>query len=745
MSRLNNYLASIRLKPRWSWVSCLLILFVFLDLFGQSNIQLMGTVRDDQGGEPVIGAEVLISGTQYLAFTDIEGFFQFENLPPGSYQLLVSSIGYKTRQINNVNVYADQTFRLNLSLSHFPIPGDSVHVEANYPDIDNLRTADKLILDSADLDNYKNLGISQLLQQIPGVQIESTRGAGGGAVLRIHGGGSNQVLVLLDGQRLNNPQTGEVDLNVIPIESIERIEILRSGNTAQFGANAFDGVINFQTKRLRPGKSAQVRSSFGSFSTASGAANVRIGFSSLGVLLNYHQQYSKQDFWFPYNGKPTQRQNAWYKNYQIFGKTEAKFERHQISFLYSYRKGDQGLPSAFYEEMKHFNAFAEGQNHTMQLNHRSFFHRNFYIQSMVGFHSLDKIYNNENDSSPYTRYKRHQFNSITELKIESILLPWPSVFTRVGTQFLYEYLNSENLLYTDQSIDKKNRQSSAVYGSVEWSISQPRSIILNSQLRLALRYENALDTAEGIYPQVGISLIPRYLTFLSLSAGWGKAIRYPDFNSLFWKGDARARGNPELSPERKTQRNFAADLSFPGSYLPSVNFYYYEEGITDLIFWHRTVNGIWEPRNEEKVDKRGWDIQLTQQVFKNYCKINIAYSYIDAINKSEEPNYFNKRIIFIPQHSLNSSIIFNIYTAQLIGVYRLVSERQITAANTGVPLESYRLFDVSIRYQIFFNSLLLDLGLAMKNIMSESYELIRGYPMPGREIRFSVILKYKDH
>ena len=235
------------------------------------------------------------------------------------------------------------------------------------------------------------------------------------------------------------------------------------------------------------------------------------------------------------------------------------------------------------------------------------------------------------------------------------------------------------------------------------------------------------------------------MTFLSLSAGWGKSIRYPDFNSLFWRGDALARGNPELSPERKTQRNFAANLTFPGSYLPSFNIYYYDEKITDLIFWHRTVQGAWEPRNEEKVDKRGWDIQLNQNIFKDRCKMNIAYSHIDAINKSEEPNRYNNRIIFIPQHSLNTSLMLNIHTAQLAAVYRLVSERQITAANTGVPLESYRLFDVSIGYQIFFNSLLLDLGLAMKNIMSESYELIRGYPMPGREIRFSVILKYKDH
>jgi outer membrane receptor for ferrienterochelin and colicins len=726
-------------------IICLVILSFSTDLSAQSNVQLMGTVRDDENGEPLIGAEIVISGTPFQAFTDLEGSFRFENLPTGAYHLLISSLGYKTEQIENVIVYGDQTFRLNLSLSPLPIPGDSVYVEAYYPSINDMLNADQVILDSLDLANYKNLGVSQLLQQIPGIQIESTGGIDAGVFITIHGGEANQVLVLLDGQRLNNPQTGEIDLNLIPIENIEKIEISRAGNTAQFGANAFDGVINFRTRGIRLGKSAQIHSKLGSFSTATGGANARIGFSSLGVLLNYRQQYSKQDFWFAHRGQTTQRQNAWYKNYQVFGKTAANFERHNISLLYTYRRADQGLPSAFFEEMKHFNAFSEGQNQTVQLNHRSFIHRNFYIQTLIGFHYLNMLYNNEKDPSPFTRYKGRQINSVSELKIESVLQPLPSLFTRFGSQFLYEYLNGENLLYSDQSIGKKIRQSTAIYGSVEWSISQLQSIISDTQLRLALRYENALDAAEGIYPQIGLSMVPRYLTFLRLSAGWGKSVRYPDFNSLFWKGDALARGNPELSPERKIQRNFSADLNFPGSYLPSVNVYYFDEKITDLIFWHRTVQGAWEPRNENKVDKRGWDIQLTQKIYRDFSKISIAYSHIDAFNKSKEPNRYNKRIVFIPQHSLNTSFMLHFHFAQLIAVYRLVSERQTTAANTGLPLSSYQLFDFSVGYQIHINSLLLDLGLVMKNILGESYELIRGYPMPGREFHFSLSLKYQGY
>ncbi|NIT57820.1 MAG: TonB-dependent receptor plug domain-containing protein, partial [Aliifodinibius sp.] len=100
----------------------------------------------------------------------------------------------------------------------------------------------------------------QLLHQVAGVQIESVSGGAGRSIIRIHGSSANQVLVLLDGQRLNNPQTGEVDLSEIPLEQIERIEVVRQGNTAIFGGNAFGGVISFKSRRVENQNNFSLRS-----------------------------------------------------------------------------------------------------------------------------------------------------------------------------------------------------------------------------------------------------------------------------------------------------------------------------------------------------------------------------------------------------------------------------------------------------------------------------------------------------
>lgn len=89
--------------------------------------------------------------------------------------------------------------------------------------------------------------------------------------LSVRGGTFEQVLVLVDGMRVSDPQTGHFDLDLtIPIEQVERIEILRGGASAAHGADAFGGVVNIVTKTPRATR-GQMRLEGGSFSTFGGA------------------------------------------------------------------------------------------------------------------------------------------------------------------------------------------------------------------------------------------------------------------------------------------------------------------------------------------------------------------------------------------------------------------------------------------------------------------------------------------
>jgi outer membrane cobalamin receptor len=94
----------------------------------------------------------------------------------------------------------------------------------------------------------------QLLNQIPGVQVDQAGGPGGISSMYIRGSDPNHTLVIVDGIRLNDPTTsrgGSVDLSSLSVSNIERIEVIRGGGSAIYGADAIGGVLNIVTKRGR--------------------------------------------------------------------------------------------------------------------------------------------------------------------------------------------------------------------------------------------------------------------------------------------------------------------------------------------------------------------------------------------------------------------------------------------------------------------------------------------------------------
>ena len=75
----------------------------------EQQVKLSGSVADALTGEPLIGANVIIVGTDFGSATDVNGNFFILNIPPGNYSVKISYIGYESKVVTNVGIIVDQT------------------------------------------------------------------------------------------------------------------------------------------------------------------------------------------------------------------------------------------------------------------------------------------------------------------------------------------------------------------------------------------------------------------------------------------------------------------------------------------------------------------------------------------------------------------------------------------------------------------------------------------------------------
>jgi hemoglobin/transferrin/lactoferrin receptor protein len=211
--------------------------------FGQS---IQGTVRDKETQEPVVGATVIIANSAIGTVTNKSGVFILEGLGSDSLNLRISSVGYATVE---QRFAANNELQIELSpvaiLLNNEVTVTAQRTERRAFDVAPATT----ILSTANLEQKSARSTPEALMNETGVWVQKTNHGGGAPIIR--GLVGNQVLLMIDGIRLNNAtyRYGPNQyLSTIDPDLISRMEVIRGSGSVLYGSDALGGVVHILSK-----------------------------------------------------------------------------------------------------------------------------------------------------------------------------------------------------------------------------------------------------------------------------------------------------------------------------------------------------------------------------------------------------------------------------------------------------------------------------------------------------------------
>ncbi len=224
-----------------------LIILMTILLFGAETGKLAGVVQDSETGEPLIGANVIISGYYRDgkfyediiggAGTDAQGEYYIINIPPGVYNVKITYMGYSTKIIERVKVNIDKTTRINIDMKRQAIAGEEIVVTSYKDDeVEQDLTATRQNYRIEDTESMA--GISDIGDVI-NLQADVEDG-------HFRGGRAGESMYYLDGGSLVNPLNNSKSFNPITI-GLQQVDVYTSGFSAEYG-NVQSGVVNMVQK-----------------------------------------------------------------------------------------------------------------------------------------------------------------------------------------------------------------------------------------------------------------------------------------------------------------------------------------------------------------------------------------------------------------------------------------------------------------------------------------------------------------
>ncbi len=571
-----------------------------------------------------------------------------------------------------------------------PFPLDTLQVEVDSRLAGNIGSVEVITADR--LASLPVRTLEEALSWSLGVDLQARSPAQ--ADLSIRGSTFEQVLVLVDGVRMSDPQTGHFDLDLaVPLDRVERIEILRGPASALYGADAMGGVVNIIT-RDRTGMrnpTGQARLEGGTFSRWGWGLDTTVPAGSWAITSSFSQDASDGH-----------REGTDYKIFRGSGRMAGAAAGGRLVLDGAYGKRDFGA-SGFYAP---FESYEETRTTTGTAQWTRMLQGGSSIESRVSWRRHEDDFVLQRDDPDFYRnlHDSRQWNA----ELTGRMPLGNGAALAVGGEWSRESIESTNLGDREQ----------------DWRAAFGELAVRTGALRLqgGLRWDDRDDVGSFWTPSA--SAILEVGGGLSFRGAWGESFRAPTWTERYYEDPANV-GTPDLAVERGWSAEVGARLrTGVGRFAATV----FRRQTEDLIDWARPVGADetvpWETRNVEEARFEGLEIAAEEIRYAGLI-FRAGASWID-LETQEAEGYFSKSSLRPIIRDLNAGV--SIPLPDRSSLHVLVADR------TRLGEKGFTTLDARLELGFGSGTLYVD----ARNITDDDALDLTGNPVAGRSFSVGV-------
>jgi vitamin B12 transporter len=551
-------------------------------------------------------------------------------------------------------------------------------------------------------DDIKKSGVTNVadaLQQIAGIDVRRRGTSGMQADLYIRGGSFDQTLLLIDGFKVDDAQTGHHSMNLaLPIEVIKRIEIIKGPASRVFGQNAFTGAVNIVTKDSLD-NDASVRLQAGSYGQVSAAVTAGVNLNESSHILHFSKNTS--------NGY---RYNTDFDNQNFVLKSVFNKNRLPITMLVALSERKFGA-NGFYSTPTAIEQYEETK------------------ASLVGFSTTIKKGNFT--WKPKVYWRRNEDEYVFIRKNPSIYRNL-HISNKIAAELNGSYtsnngvtgfgLETAKVLLASNNLGDNNRFLTTLF-------LEHRLELFNKKLDITPGVAVSYFSDFKFFAFPGIDVGYQLVDNLKVYGNLGYTYRIPTFTDLNYKSP-NTIGNPNLEPEKAFSQEIGLKWNTSNFNLSAAVFNRNSNHLIDYVKMQLT--DPWQAQNIQDVTTKGFETQLLYSFSLNSFsqKLQLGYSFIQ--------NDIGQSSFTFSQYSLNS------LKHQLVGSYNMQFLKNFSNTISYRHSErtagaSYSVVDLGASYTLHA----FELSLFANNIFNTEYTETNLVPMPKGNLLFGVQYNFK--